>query len=389
MFEDHNHRLWAATAAHGLSFFDPQRDSMVAWKSKRIQDGHTGQPAARGRFTSLHHLAESADGRLWLLVGNTETKECGLASIDPLRQVLTHFSTKTFLSGTALDPASTPWLTTFWVDEKERCIWAGGYGFGLLQFSMERHSWQRYDLNSPQQRDPLNNFVADIQSKNDSTLWLATETGLKIFSTAQGHWTGFNPDPTHPWEAQKTQYLAVFRDQAGTTWFGTAKGLSRLDPYRQQFAKHSPLPDGFRAQAIAEYAPTGERLFAAWDADGFFRVFAQHRQHGKIRQASQRLPFRPNDVASVHQLYVAPDGRIWVLLNQGRPRHPAPDHSQSAHCQQSSLRDHQSLAPPDDRRPRWPPVDSHLRQRHCPLYAVHRAVLEPPGVAQPARRTAR
>ncbi len=206
---------------------------------------------------------------------------------------------------------------TLFLDEKKRRIWAGSVGLGLLEFSMETHAWQRHDLHPPGQNDPRNNFVNAIQPGNDSTLWLATEAGPKVFSITRNQCAGFNLSPTQTWEALCVPHYALFRDRAGTIWFGTDKGLSRLDPHRQQFPADSPLPDEFEAQALAEYAPSNERLFAAWDRDGFFRVFAQHQLTGHIRRARQRLPFRPNDVAAVHQLFVAPDHRIWVLLNRG------------------------------------------------------------------------
>ncbi|MFN0034344.1 MAG: two-component regulator propeller domain-containing protein [Saprospiraceae bacterium] len=328
LLEDHNHRIWAATLGEGLAFFDAQRDSMVVWKSKRIQDGYTEQPSPRDRFGGLNCMVESADGMLWFDINNTT--EYGVAAIDPRREVLLHFPFKGFLKNLPVGQADIPFTMTLFSDEKNKCLWMGGYGPGLLEFSTETHVWQWHDLNPPGQNDPLHNFIYHIQHKNDSTLWLATDTGLKVFSTARSQWAQVDPHPTQAWEAQKAKYFSVFRDRAGTTWFGTNKGLSRLDPYRQQFPKNSPpltLPPShtsppsrpltFQAQAIAEYAPTQERLFAAWSGDGFFRVFAQHLPTGKIRRAEQRLPFRPNDEASVHQLFVAPDGRIWVLLNRG------------------------------------------------------------------------
>ncbi|MBC7774044.1 MAG: hypothetical protein H7246_01295 [Phycisphaerae bacterium] len=315
LLEDHNHRVWAATVGEELAYFDPQRDSIVIWKSKHSQDGYTGQPFPENQFGGLDCLIETADGTLWFDINNRT--EYGVAAIDPRREVLLHFPFQGFLKNLPKSQTSIPLAMALFSDEKNKCLWMGGYGPGLLKFSTETHVWKSYDLNPPRQNDPLNNFIYDIQSKNDSTLWLATETGMKVFSTSQRHWTGFNPHPSQAWEAQKAQYLAIFRDQAGTTWFGTDKGLSRLDPYRQQFPKNATLPDGFQAQAIAEHAPTGERLFAGWNDDGYFWVFAQHLLTGKIRQAKQLLHFLPYDVASVHQIYIAPDGRIWVLLNRG------------------------------------------------------------------------
>jgi len=320
LLEDRDHRIWAGPNNAPLRLFDPKLDSLVELKTDRCWDGYTGRTVPGGTTDVPAHLAESADGTFWgILDGATEDRVgyVRAAHIDPVRRTVAQFPLNPFLK--KVRPSATEMNVSldFKLDEKNDCLWVGTYGLGLFQFSLKTHEWRLYDLYPEGASDPLHNYVYDIQHKNDSVLWLATHLGLKIFSIPQGRWTGFDAQPTRAWNAQPGIYLSVFRDRAGTTWFGTEKGLSRLDPYRQQFPLRSPLPQTFQAQAIAEYAPTEERLFAAWGNDGFFRVYAQHLRTKKIRQAKQRLPFRPNDVACVHQLFVAPDGRIWALLNRG------------------------------------------------------------------------
>ncbi|MFN0014490.1 MAG: two-component regulator propeller domain-containing protein [Saprospiraceae bacterium] len=326
VFEDHDHRIWAGLNNAPPTFYDPQRDSMVTWKVETNRDGYTGRPAPDYFPLNCSKWAESADGTLWAaMIGATKDRVgvVTVAHVDPSRHTVEHFQVNDFLKKIGRPEEITP--LAFRLDEKKQCLWLGCYGPGLLQFSLKTHEWHLYDLNPEGENDPAHNFIYTIHPKGDSVLWLGTNKGLKKFSIQRGTWTGFDTDRTHPWKAQPGIHLSIFLDKSGTTWFGHDKGLSRLDPYRQQFPKNSPLPLTrshahpltFQAQAIAEYAPTGERLFAAWGDDGFFRVYAQHIQTNKIRQAKQRLPFRPNDVASVHQLFVAPDGRIWALLNRG------------------------------------------------------------------------
>jgi len=317
VFEDGNHRIWAGRSNDPPVFYDPQRDSMVSWKEGACWDRYTGRPAPDYFPFNCHKWTESADGTFWtIMVGATEDRVgvVTLAHIDPISHTVDHFQVNDFLRKAGKSGEMHP--LAFVLDEKNQCAWLGGFSPGLLQFSLKTHEWRLYDLNPVGKNEPTHNFIYSIQPKNDSVLWLGTNKGLKIFSIQQGSWVGFETLPTHPWSAQPGMHASVFQDRSGTTWFGTNKGLSRLDPYRQQFPLRSFLPKDFEAQAIAEYPPTGERFFAAWSKDGYFRVYAQHIQTNKIRQAKQRLPFRPNDVAYVHQLFVAPDGRIWALLNR-------------------------------------------------------------------------
>jgi len=320
LLEDRSRRIWAGPNNAPLRFFDPQLDSLVELKTARCWDGYTGRTVPGGTTDVPAHLAESADGTFWgILDGATEDRVgyVRAAHIDPLRYTVEQFPLNPFLK--KVRPSATEMNSSLALklDEKNECLWMGAYGPGLFRFSLKTHEWRMYDLCPEGNSDPPHNFVYAIQNKNDSTLWLATQKGLKVFSIPQGRWTGFEAQPPRTWNAQLAIHQTVFRDRAGTTWFGHEKGLSRLDPYRQQFPLRSPFPPTFQAQAIAEYAPTEERLFVAWGDDGFFRVYARHLRTKKIRQAQQRLPLRPNDVACVHQLFVAPDGRIWALLNRG------------------------------------------------------------------------
>ncbi len=108
LLEDRNHRIWAGTVASGLTFFDPHCDSMVAWRSKRIQNGYTGQLDEQGDFSRFCTLTESADGTLWASVNRYyEHKRPGdfaLAAIDPLRGLLVYFPPQKVLEKSATRP---------------------------------------------------------------------------------------------------------------------------------------------------------------------------------------------------------------------------------------------------------------------------------------------
>ena len=309
LLEDHNHRIWAGSDQNGLFFFDPQVNSMVQWESEFCLDGYTGQKMPNKFIASFDCLLEDGQGNLWASVYYTRggIGSLAVAYINPVAHTLEYYT----FGGNAAS------MWGFQLDKDQQCIWIGGFGPGLLQFSIKTHIWQLYDLNPKGEKDPVKNYIYDIQYKNDSTLWLATDQGLKVFSTQLKTWARGNIDPANVDSVEAIRYWSVFRDQAGTDWFGTDKGLCRIDPYRQQFLPFSSFPKGFHAQAIAEYMPTGELLFASWTESGFFEIFARHKRTGKMRTAKQRLYFQPNDARSIHQIFVAPDGRIWVLLNRG------------------------------------------------------------------------
>ncbi|MEP7267103.1 MAG: two-component regulator propeller domain-containing protein [Saprospiraceae bacterium] len=320
LLEDQNHKLWAGTSTDGLTYYDPKSKSMIAWKSEIILNGYTGKMDSISSFSSFSNLAKRDDGTIWARTKHYRSDGTGfqgIVVIDSFRRSLKYFSAELFYKKISASFENGTMSQSFYLDRKKECIWMGGFGPGLIQFSLNTHLWNLIDLDQELKKDALNNYIYAIRPKNDSTIWLGTEKGLKNYSTNFNSFTEYSGNGSQLWEVQKARYLDVFKDKNGITWFGTDIGLSRLDPYKQQFLPDPLFPDNLNVQAITEYQPTNERLYAEWNVDGFFRIVAQNNKTQKIRQADQRLDLRPNDVPCVHQIFVAPDKRIWILLNKG------------------------------------------------------------------------
>ncbi|MCK6692369.1 MAG: histidine kinase, partial [Thermoanaerobaculia bacterium] len=317
--EGSNGRIWVGTARSGLAYYEPRHDSIVPFLFAGMRDGYTGADLSDSFFDCFFYLAQEADGSLWAAATMHDKKDTpgrsALLHIDVVRKAALLYAPGAHLN------IQNRWggdQSNCFFDLKKRMFWIGSLGIGLLQFSVAGREWKQIiDDRALTGNKAENAQILSIQPLNDTIFWLGQSTGLAFLNIANGRYVALEPAPGRPGGSQEGRHKAIYRDRDGTCWFGVSRGLSRLDPYRQQFPVRSPLPPGFDAQAIAEYPPTGELFFASWDTDNFFRIIAWHPKTGKRRRAAQRLPFRANDFPSVHQIFVAPGGRVWVLLNRG------------------------------------------------------------------------
>ncbi len=317
LLEDSNGRIWVGTVRTGLAYYDPRRDSIVQFPVKSISNGYSGAGLAKQDFDGFFTLTEEREGIIWANAAMFESNGPGLSA---LVRIDVQGQTGVFYAPSSRLKVPDRWIvsnTGFFFDRNKRIFWITNVELGLSQFSVDTREWRQISIESTAANGPRHNVFHAVYPYNDRMFWLATYFGLVYLDTADGRCAGFTSSPGSAGGCPEGRYTAIYRDRDGTFWFGSDKGLSRLDPYRQQFQTCSPLPADFDAQAIAEYPPTGELFFAACDADNNFQVFAWHPQTGKKRRAVQHLPFRANDIPGVHQVFVAPDRRIWVLLNRG------------------------------------------------------------------------
>lgn len=95
--------------------------------------------------------------------------------------------------------------------------WFGTWGAGLSRF--DGKSWKTYTT-----RDGLSgNFISDILIDRNDTLYAATEGGVSILS--HGQWRRFT---TEDGLVDDGVFAAVM-DPLGSKWFGTMKGISKLE----------------------------------------------------------------------------------------------------------------------------------------------------------------
>lgn len=314
-------QLWAGTNGSGLARYDPRRDSFYYVPCAGVRNGYTGAAMPGREFISFYKLEEAPDGALWGLAASpngASQLQFGLVNINRQHQM----PWNCFFPDEVSDPSPAPPLSlTFlengFLDTTSQVFWVGSWGTGVLRFDLRTKRWKRWVIDLPGKFNNLENSVCDLMRGPGGMLWLATIAGVRQFYPADGRLYGFHPEAGKMGSILQDEYYAILQASDGTIWFGHIDGLSRLQPYRQQFQYADRFPPAFEAQALLDCTATGETILTAWKEDGYFYVYAGSTGTEKWRSRRQKIPYRAHDDVKVHHLLETPDGKIWVALNRG------------------------------------------------------------------------
>lgn len=145
----------------------------------------------------------------------------------------------------------------------------------------------------------------------DSTgyLWLGTDDGLVRYDGYE--MVVFSHDPADSTTLSNNDITAIAVDHTGYLWIGTANGLNRMDPttgktsrlFTQENQKNKLPGHHIRAMLI-----DSRRRFWIETVDGSLNLF--HAAKGTVITYSHQAPSQI--YYKYHQIYEAPDGRLWI-----------------------------------------------------------------------------
>lgn len=229
-------RLWAGTADAGLDRFDPETG---AW----IHHRHDPEDADSIYRDTVYALREARDGDLWVALLH------GFDRLDPETGVFAH---PAFIED---DPDGGMLATTFdLVEDDDGLLWIGTFLNGLYTLEPESRTWTklRPDPDEPQSL-PTSKIHALLVDRA-GTVWAGTDMGVfrHLGDGSVNRW--------QPWGVEEglanVAIVSLHEDPVGHLWFGTSRGLHRLDPasgdVRVWFAS-----DGLPSSELAWHALTG------------------------------------------------------------------------------------------------------------------------------------
>ena len=126
-------------------------------------------------------------------------------------------------------------------------LWVGTHG-GLDKFDQETNSFIHYRYNASDTASLSNNQVIAIYEDKQGMLWIGTgsaypsngggpdDGGLNRMNKNTGTFTHYRHDPTNNKSLINNKISAIFEDNKGTLWIGTAKnGIHKMDKQQGTF----------------------------------------------------------------------------------------------------------------------------------------------------------
>jgi signal transduction histidine kinase/ligand-binding sensor domain-containing protein/DNA-binding NarL/FixJ family response regulator len=247
VLEDNEKKLWIGTN-NGLNLFNKKEDNFLRIDIQSVKGGRN----------YISSIIQDANNTIW--VGtfggvkrlNKEKKILEDISNDPnslfrKSRVLSLFYDAQYgvLVGTAkglqcFDPKngikkSLPKIMTdnasflkakVWkiIKEKDGDLWFATETNGVFQYSKTKNSLTNY-LHDFQKGNSLSsNWVNDIVSVDDNTIWLATKNGLCVFKKDKNEFLRYNHNPLTSYSLSDDDVKCFLKDRHGDIWIGTTGG---------------------------------------------------------------------------------------------------------------------------------------------------------------------
>ena len=258
--------------ADGYRFYSPTRGSLTIEAPSGKKASYRLLDYVSPSRANLFKVAGDGNGTFYIA-----TYGSGLYVYNAKKQTMEHF--------TALDAnplISSNFLTDVMVDSQKN-VWVGCEASGVccISPSSSVNAWYVYPV--PNSREPLVNDVRCIYPMDDWRYLVGTKSGRNYYYDVRRNLLTFAFE-------QKEAIYSYFRDSKGKTWIGT---------------------QGERIYDIVE-----DKLGRIWKASLGKGVFVSEQASGKLIHTQNFLADDYN-VASVRDLELSADGRLWISTNAG------------------------------------------------------------------------
>ncbi len=128
-------------------------------------------------------------------------------------------------------------INTIKIDDKG-AIWMGLMDYGICR--MDYLTWQCtfYKDDEKTGKSTRNNDVKSILCGKNNMLYLATDSGLKVFNTVTKKFTRYRSNPDNPLTISSNAVTAMYEDANGKLWVTTNNGgFNQFDPNTEEFRR--------------------------------------------------------------------------------------------------------------------------------------------------------
>jgi ligand-binding sensor domain-containing protein/signal transduction histidine kinase/DNA-binding response OmpR family regulator len=119
-------------------------------------------------------------------------------------------------------------------EDENGTLWVGTYGNGVYFLNKEKNIKGRMSYQPGKANSLINNYVNNLFEDKQKNLWFCTERGLSYFDRRTGIVKNFTIEDGLP----DNQIFRIVEDNSGFFWISTAKGLSRFDMAKNEFTNY-------------------------------------------------------------------------------------------------------------------------------------------------------
>lgn len=274
--------LWVGAAGYvgdGVFLFD-----RATGRSRHFTGSAPGRDWLPGNLVC--EMTMTSEGEIW--VGTTKglalyDREAGRFVVPNLRGSAAEFLAK----------------ASIWrIVQDRRSLWIGTHNQGLYRLDMGSGEARNYVHDSADTASISDNWILDIISNDDGTLWLATAAGgLDLFDPEKGRIANFGMSRGFP----SNMMLCMVQGEAGDLWIGSGWGLihllDRKGDFRVYYTKDGLASNGFNGTNAVLRARDGTIMFGTENGMISFdpkdvekagkplqaRILSLDSQDGKIR----------------------------------------------------------------------------------------------------------
>ncbi len=116
-------------------------------------------------------------------------------------------------------------------EDENGTLWVGTYGDGIFYQNEKQKIKGRIQTNRDSANGIIDNYVNNLIEDRNKNFWFCTERGLSYYNTRTKKIRNYTVEDGLP----DNQIYRILEDDSGKFWISTAKGLSRFDPQTQKF----------------------------------------------------------------------------------------------------------------------------------------------------------
>ena len=189
-------------------------------------------------------------------------------------------------------------------------IWLASQGGGLYKIELSTKTITQWLTSNDDNSGLSSNEIRDIEFDSQGRVWLATRGGgINVYNPIDASFTVLAHDPFDKYSLAHDRVYSIYRDGSDIMWFGTAHGISKLDPASLQFSKlKKPTPLSSN-DAWALFEDSKQRIWYGSWGGGIDILDQQLNRLDRITTESSPYSISSNAIKAIAE---DRNGDIWI-----------------------------------------------------------------------------